>query len=108
MAKDTHRFEAGYLDYLIGPLEENKETYHARSPIYNVELIKTPVIFFHGLQDKVVNVEQVKKIYNQLQNKKIPSDINIFNNEGHGFKDGQINIEVLKLTEKFFNLHLGL
>jgi len=37
----------------------------------------------------------------------IPVEINLFEKEGHGFKDGNIKVEVLKDTEAFFRKYLN-
>ena len=34
--------------------------------------------------------------------------INLFENEGHGFKDGKIKVEVLQKTEAFFRQYLNI
>ena len=33
LAADTHKFESRYLDRLVGPYPEARDTYRARSPI---------------------------------------------------------------------------
>jgi len=38
----------------------------------------------------------------------IPVQINLFENEGHGFKDGKIKVDVLKKTEAFFRQYLNI
>ncbi len=106
MANSTHRFEEFYLDYLIGNIDSNYEKYILRSPCRNVENIKVPLILFHGLKDKVIPSEQSIAIKNELLKCGIPVAINLFENEGHGFKDGQIKVDVLKNTEAFFRQHL--
>jgi len=103
MANSTHRFEKFYLDYLIGNLKSKYETYIKRSPIEKVKSIKDPLILFHGLKDKVVSPDQSIAIYEELIGRNIPVEINLFENEGHGFKDGQIKVDVLKKIEAFFN-----
>ncbi len=108
MSKETHRFEAGYLDYLVGNFEDSHYKYIARSPINNAEKISTPVIFFHGLKDNVVCLDQVTKMADKLNFLQVPAELHTYENEGHGFRDAKVNIEVLELTEKFFLKHLGL
>ena len=40
LAKITHKFEARYLDQMIGKLPENRDKYTERSPITHPERIK--------------------------------------------------------------------
>ncbi len=108
MLKTTHRFEEGYLDYLVGNIRDNYSNYFERSPINNIDKISTPVIFFHGLKDNVVCLEQVRKMADKLNANKVPVEFHTFKNEGHGFRDAISNIKVLELTEKFFLKHLRL
>ncbi len=108
MHNNTHRFESGYLDYLLGNLPENEDKYFYRSPINNINKINTPLILFHGVKDNVVTIDQSKRIYNALNEKLVPVELYDFNNEGHGFKDRNVSIKVLKLKESFFYRHLGI
>ena len=108
LAEETHRFEEGYLDYLLGPIEQNINIYQSRSPLYNVQSINCPVIFFQGLKDNVVLPNQTSKIANSLKQKNIQVELHTYPDEGHGFKNPLVKIEVLEKTEKFFNKHLGL
>ena len=107
MANSTHRFEEFYLDYLIGNIESDHEKYILRSPIEKVNSIKVPLILFHGLKDKVISSEQCIAIKDELLKRDIPVEINLFYNEGHGFKDGKNKVNVLKETESFFRKYLN-
>jgi len=106
MANSTHRFEEFYLDYLIGNIETDFINYKTRSPINNVNKINVPLILFHGLKDKVVSFKDSNAIKNKLSKREIPVEIHLFDQEGHGFKDGKIKVQVLKDTEAFFRKYL--
>ncbi len=108
MANSTHRFEEFYLDHLIGNIKTDYEKYLKRSPIENINFINMPLILFHGLKDKVIHSDQSIAIKDALFKREIPVQINLFQNEGHGFKDGKIKVEVLKKTEAFFRKHLNI
>ena len=108
MANSTHRFEEFYLDYLIGNIETEYEKYLKRSPIENVNFMNMPLILFHGLKDKVIPSDQSIAIKDELLKREIPVQINLFENEGHGFKDGKIKVDVLKKTEAFFRQYLNI
>ena len=107
MANSTHRFERFYLQYLIGKRISDYSEYIRRSPIENVNKINTPLILFHGLKDKVISPEQSISIKSELLKRKIPVKVNLFENEGHGFRDGKIKVNVLKETELFFKKYLN-
>lgn len=86
LAKDTHKFEAHYLDSLIGAYPEQKDIYIARSPINHIEKLNCPVIFLQGLKDKVVPPNQAEAMVNALQQKGIKTAYVTFEEEGHGFR----------------------
>ena len=108
MANSTHRFEAFYLDYLIGNIDSNYDKYIQRSPSENVKEIKSPLILFHGLKDRVISFEQSIAIRDALLKNEIDVEINLFENEGHGFKDGKIKVDILNRTEAFFRKYLNI
>ncbi|MEM8637631.1 MAG: S9 family peptidase [Cyanobacteria bacterium P01_G01_bin.54] len=86
LAKDTHKFEARYLDGLVGKYPEEKEIYVARSPIHHTEQLNCPVIFFQGLEDKVVPPNQAEMMVEVLKAKGLPVAYVPFPGEQHGFR----------------------
>ena len=60
------------------------------------------------MKDKVIDSDQSIAIKDQLLKREIPVQINLFQNEGHGFKDGKIKVDVLKKTEAFFRKYLNI
>jgi dipeptidyl aminopeptidase/acylaminoacyl peptidase len=86
LAKETHKFESHYLDSLIGPYPEDRATYRERSPINYVEALSCPVIFFQGLEDKVVLPNQAEKMVDALRAKGVPVAYIPFEGEQHGFR----------------------
>ena len=108
LATETHRFEARYLDGLIGRWPEERDLYEQRSPLRHVEQIRCPVIFFQGLQDKVVLPQQTERMADALRRNAIPVEVQTFPEEGHGFRDSAVQVAVLESTERFFRQHLNL
>ena len=102
MAQDTHRFEARYLDSLVGDWPEQRVIYEQRSPLLHADRIRCPVLFFQGLQDKVVPPEQTERMAEALRSNGIPVEVRLFEEEGHGFRNQATQIEVLEETERFF------
>ena len=108
LAQDTHRFEARYLDGLVGPWPVAKATYTDRSPLQHADRIRCPVIFFQGLDDLVVPPEQTDRMAAALKANAVPVEVHRFPNEGHGFRSSTSLIQVLEATEAFFSRHFGL
>jgi dipeptidyl aminopeptidase/acylaminoacyl peptidase len=86
LAKETHKFESRYLDGLIGPYPERADLYRERSPIHYVDRLACPVIFFQGLEDKVVLPNQAEMMVEALRAKGLPVAYVPFAGEQHGFR----------------------
>ena len=89
MARDTHKFESRYLDRLVGPWPENQALYAERSPIHHTNRLSCPLIFFQGLDDKVVPPNQAEAMVEALREKGIPVAYVPFEGEGHGFRQAE-------------------
>ncbi len=105
LAKETHKFEARYLDKLIGPYPERSDLYEERSPLVHVGSLKRPVIFFQGQEDKVVPPDQAEILYHALKNHGIDTKLVIYPEEKHGFKKAENIIDSLN-QELAFYLHV--
>lgn len=101
LAKDTHKFEARYLDRLVGPYPARADIYRARSPIHHVDRLASPVIFFQGLDDKVVPPNQTEKMVTALRAKHIPVAYVAFAGESHDFRRAE-NIQRALEAELYF------
>ena len=108
MAQDTHRFEARYLDGLVGAWPAERARYEARSPLKHADQIRCPVLFFQGGEDRVVPPEQTERMAAALRANGIPVEVCLFEHEGHGFRDSAVKIKVLEDTEAFFRRQLAL
>ena len=86
LATDTHKFESRYLDGLIGPYPERQDLYKQRSPIHFTERLSCPVIFFQGLEDRVVPPNQAEMMVAAIKAKGLPVAYITFEGEQHGFR----------------------
>ena len=66
-ARNTHKFEKYYHQFLIGDLKKDRRRFIDRSPINHIEKIKDPVALFHGDEDSVVSLGQTLAIFEKLQ-----------------------------------------
>jgi dipeptidyl aminopeptidase/acylaminoacyl peptidase len=86
MTIETHKFESRYLDGLIAPYPEGIEVYRERSPLYHIDQLDTPLILFHGLEDKVVPPNQSEMTYEALKARGVPVALVLYEGEQHGFR----------------------
>jgi dipeptidyl aminopeptidase/acylaminoacyl peptidase len=86
LARDTHKFEARYLDSLVGPYPDRRDLYLARSPIHAVDRLSCPVIFFQGDEDEIVPPNQAELMVEALRTKGLPVAYVLFEGEQHGFR----------------------
>ncbi len=101
LVRETHKFEARYLDRLIGPYPPCQDLYRERSPIYHTERLSAPVIFFQGLEDAVVPPDQAQRMVAALKAKGLPVAYIPFPGEQHGFRQAA-NIKRALEAELYF------
>ncbi len=86
LRRDTHKFESHYDQKLIGPYPARRDLYLARSPIHFADRLRCPVIFFQGLEDKVVPPSQAEAMVVALRRNGIVAEYLAFAGEEHGFR----------------------
>ena len=105
----THKFESGYLYGLTGTTSKTcEEIFTGRSPITHADAITCPVIFFQGLEDKVVPPQQSRAMARSLRTRGVPVAYREYVNEAHGFRRAETIIEVLESEYAFYARVLGL
>jgi dipeptidyl aminopeptidase/acylaminoacyl peptidase len=101
LARDTHKFESRYLDTLVGPYPERREEYQKRSPIHFVDRLSCALIFFQGLEDRVVPPNQSETMADAVRRKGLPVAYLTFEGEQHGFRKAETISRCLE-SELFF------
>lgn len=86
LVRDTHKFESHYTDWLVGVWPDERARYAERSPIHHADRLTCPVIFFQGLEDRVVPPNQSETMVRALANRGIAHAYVPFAGEGHGFR----------------------
>ncbi|MBI3158411.1 MAG: S9 family peptidase [Chloroflexi bacterium] len=107
LATDTHKFESRYLDTMIGPYPQDKDTYIARSPVNHYRQIEAPVIFFQGSEDRVVPPDQSETMFEAVRAKEIPTAYVLFEGEGHGFRQAASIQRALEAELYFYGRVFG-
>ncbi|HVR30986.1 MAG TPA: S9 family peptidase, partial [Thermoanaerobaculia bacterium] len=107
LARDTHKFESRYLDRLIGPYPARRDLYRARSPLHAAERLSCPVIFFQGLEDKVVPPNQAELMVGALRRRGLPVAYVPFAGEQHGFRRAENIRRALECELYFYSRVFG-
>ena len=102
LAKVTHKFEADYLDWLIGDPEADRARYEARTPLLHAAGIQAPVIFLQGLKDAVVVPAQTDAMAAALEARGIPVVVRRYPDEGHGFRRAANQAVALEQEAAFY------
>ncbi len=105
--QDTHKFESRYDHSLIGPYPERRDLYRERSPIYHVDQLNCPVVFFQGLEDKVVPPNQAEVMVAAMRRKKLPVAALFFAGEQHGFRKAETIKRTLEAELSFYGQIFG-
>jgi dipeptidyl aminopeptidase/acylaminoacyl peptidase len=107
LAADTHKFEARYLDSLVGRYPEDRALYEQRSPLFHADQISCPVILLQGLDDRVVPPNQAEAMLEPLAARGIRHEYVPFEGEGHGFRKAESIVDALEAELRFFGEVLG-
>lgn len=102
LARDTHKFESRYEDNLVAPYPAGRDLYIERSPIHHVEQLNCPVIFFQGLDDKIVPPNQAEAMVDALKTKGIAVAFIAYEGESHGFRKSENIIKTIESEYYFF------
>jgi len=101
LARDTHKFESRYLDWLVGPVSE-PQPYLDRAPVRHADRLSAPMAFFQGDEDRIVPPSQTEVMVAALRARGIPTLYLLFAGEQHGFRQAA-NIErALEAEAAFF------
>ena len=103
LAEETHKFEARYLDGLIGPYPEDEAVYLKRSPITQAGGISVPVLFLHGGADRVVPLSQAESMRTKLEH----SALHVYPEEAHGFRARDTIEDALQRELAFYQQVFG-
>lgn len=103
---DTHKFESGYGERLLGPWPAARAVYRDRSPLQRLALggAPTPTILFQGLDDRIVPPDQSARLVAALRARGGRVELHEYAGEGHGFRRATTITDAL---ERELAFHLG-
>ncbi|GGY09081.1 peptidase S9 [Litchfieldella qijiaojingensis] len=103
LASQTHRFESGYLDWLLG----DETAKHDASPVNRLDTFVAPVIFFQGGRDAVVLPDQTLFMAAALRGQGVKAEVVLFPEEGHGIRHPANRRRLIARELAFFAAHGG-
>jgi dipeptidyl aminopeptidase/acylaminoacyl peptidase len=95
--KVTHKFEAHYLDTLVGDGSDDAE----RSPLTRVDNVHAHLLFLQGGKDKICPPVETKRIVDALEARNRTAEYIEFADEYHGFVRAESIVESFKAEEAF-------
>jgi dipeptidyl aminopeptidase/acylaminoacyl peptidase len=104
---ETHKYEARYLDGLLGPWPEARQIYHDRSPVNFADRTSRPILLLQGLEDAIVPPAQAEVFVAALEAKGLPYAYLAFEGEQHGFRRSQNIARALEAELAFYGAVLG-
>ncbi len=84
----------------------NIEMYLSESPVFNANTMNTPLLLFHGTDDKVVQWEHSFGFYSILRYLKKPVVFLSYPGEGHGLRKESNRLDIQKRLKDYFDHHL--
>ena len=92
----------------IGNTKLEYDALKAISPLYMAEQFTRPILIIHGVKDKVVDIEQAKRLIHALDYYDKDFQWATYPDMGHNFADSKEASEVYFEILSFINKHLGL
>lgn len=106
LSEDTHRFEAHYLDTIVGLLPATYDRYRDRSPVTVADRIKRPLLILQGDKDDVVPLAQSQAIYSAVQRNGVDVEMKVYEGEGHGWRRLATVLDELERVDRFLRRHV--
>ena len=85
LAATTHRYEAHYTHHLIGPLPGSEDEHRSRSPLFQADRIRDPLLLLHGTDDMVVPAAQSAALAEAVRAAGGTVELHEYEGEGHGW-----------------------
>jgi dipeptidyl aminopeptidase/acylaminoacyl peptidase len=100
----THKFEKYYLQRLLDP---QLDCAKARSPLFALERLATPLFLVQGMEDTVVPLKQTQRIAEAMTARGIAAEVLYFDDEQHGLRRGENIARALQQEWAFYLRHLA-
>jgi len=100
-----------YLDMvheMVGHPDRDAQRLKDTSPLFQADRIRCPLLVIQGANDPRVKKEESDQIVAALEERGLPVEYLVKDNEGHGFLNEENQFEAFRAVEAFLDRHLGL
>ncbi len=80
----TSAYRRAHREHEYGSLTEDREFLISASPLRHADAIRAPLFVVHGRNDPRVPVSETEQMVARLRERKIPCELVIYEDEGHG------------------------
>jgi len=98
--------ESGLI-FLRKVIGEDEELLRQRSPVYNLDRVKAPVLIVHGKEDRRVDIEHAYRLRKGLKELGKPYEWLMKPKEGHGFYKPENQVDYFEHILAFFDKYIG-
>ena len=103
MTTDIRKFT---VDYLSASPVENRKIYHKTSPMSALDKANTPTLIQIGEKDQRVPLVNATELYRSLLDKKVPTELFVFEGMPHGINKPRENLAVISQNYQWFMHYL--
>jgi len=89
-----------------GAPEKDKDRLAATSPALHTERIRTPLFIAQGARDPRVNKAESDQVVEALRKRGVDVQYMVKDNEGHGFRNEENQLDFYAAMAAFFESHL--
>lgn len=93
--------------YMNGSVLERTDFYRSRSPLTFVKKCRTPTLIMHGKNDRRAPTDQGRMFYRALKISGVETQMVIYQNEGHGLRKRENQLDSMRRVKNWFDTHLN-
>lgn len=105
------KFEARYLDALVGAWPATEQRYRDRSPLNHVDQMTSPLLILQGSADPIVPLTQATTMAEAAEKAGVTVELVVYDGEEHGFRSPEARHDALVQQAAFlsrvFQMQLG-
>ena len=108
-AKRFSQYRDGLDEYFknyIADIESEPELQKQKSPVFHAARLKAPLLLIHGTDDSIVDIEQSYRMHHALEMNGIKSELHIFDEFVHGFRNTEDRVLFFEKIIPFFEKNL--